>query len=212
MLPDTGLPELDKPEARKRGRKPLPADLPRERIEYDLPEDQKTCQCCGKALHRMGEDVSEQLLFEYQLGRGGEHPRAFLGDYPGNADVCHFEKIVVVQRHGCGREGERDGLQHDAYVSRLQRRASRLAPAAAPSQVTISFPAGYAGRPPSRRQPAQANIATRNSRVSKTETALALADLRLGGQAALTSIKMLDILPSSADNNPPTPRCNPRTS
>lgn len=26
MLPDTGLPELDKPETRKRGRKPLPAD------------------------------------------------------------------------------------------------------------------------------------------------------------------------------------------
>jgi transposase len=36
-LPDTGLPEVDKPEPRKRGRKPLPADLPRERIEYDLP-------------------------------------------------------------------------------------------------------------------------------------------------------------------------------
>src|ERR1700755_1238474 len=32
-LQDTGLPELDKPEPRKRGRKPLPADLPRERIE-----------------------------------------------------------------------------------------------------------------------------------------------------------------------------------
>ncbi|WP_244135809.1 IS66 family transposase, partial [Burkholderia seminalis] len=32
--------ELDKPEPRKRGRKPLPADLPRERIEYDLPEDE----------------------------------------------------------------------------------------------------------------------------------------------------------------------------
>ncbi|WP_034177650.1 transposase, partial [Burkholderia ambifaria] len=30
-LPDTGLPVLDKPEPRKRGRKPLPADLPRER-------------------------------------------------------------------------------------------------------------------------------------------------------------------------------------
>ncbi|KVD58706.1 hypothetical protein WI88_16190 [Burkholderia ubonensis] len=40
-LPDTGLPELDKPEPRKRRRKPLPADLPRERIEYDVPEDQK---------------------------------------------------------------------------------------------------------------------------------------------------------------------------
>ncbi|KWE48959.1 hypothetical protein WL76_23425 [Burkholderia ubonensis] len=69
-LPDTGLPALDKSEPRKRGRKPLPADLPRERIEYDLPEDQKICPCCGKGMHRMGEEVSE-------------HPRAFLGDYAG---------------------------------------------------------------------------------------------------------------------------------
>ncbi|KVN50340.1 IS66 family transposase [Burkholderia ubonensis] len=66
-LPDTGLPELDKPEPRKRGRKPLPADLPRERIEYELPEDQKTCPCCGKALHRMGEEVSEQLHMEVKV-------------------------------------------------------------------------------------------------------------------------------------------------
>jgi hypothetical protein len=66
-LPDTGLPEVDKPEPRKRGRKPLPADLPRERIEYDLPEDRKICPCCGEALHRMGEEVSEQLHMEVKV-------------------------------------------------------------------------------------------------------------------------------------------------
>ncbi|KVU30230.1 IS66 family transposase [Burkholderia ubonensis] len=74
-LPETGLPELDQPEPRKRGRKPLPADLPRERIEYDLPEDQKTCPCCGKALHRMGEDVSEQLHMEVKVSML-QHARA----------------------------------------------------------------------------------------------------------------------------------------
>ncbi len=52
-LPDTGLPELGKPEGRKRGRRPLPADLPRERVEYDLPEDQKLCPCCKNPLHRI---------------------------------------------------------------------------------------------------------------------------------------------------------------
>ncbi|WP_175743869.1 IS66 family transposase zinc-finger binding domain-containing protein, partial [Burkholderia ambifaria] len=52
---------------RKRGRRPLPADLPRERIEYDLPEDRKICPCCGKALHRMGEEVSEQLHMEVKV-------------------------------------------------------------------------------------------------------------------------------------------------
>ena len=61
MLPDTGLPEVAPAAPQKRGRKPLPADLPRKRIEYDLSEDQKICGCCQGALHRIGEDISEQL-------------------------------------------------------------------------------------------------------------------------------------------------------
>jgi transposase len=64
VVPDTGLPEGEKPEPQKRGRKPLSADLPRQRIEYDLPEDQKSCPCCSKAMHRMGENVTEQLHIE----------------------------------------------------------------------------------------------------------------------------------------------------
>ncbi|HEY2624757.1 MAG TPA: IS66 family transposase [Dyella sp.] len=63
-LPDTGLPDTPAPARSKRGRKPLPAHLPRQRIEYDLPEDQKVCPCCANALHRMGEEVSEQLHIE----------------------------------------------------------------------------------------------------------------------------------------------------
>lgn len=65
-LPETGLPPVGQPARGKRGRKPLPADLPRTRIEYDLPEDQKGCACCGHALHRMGEETSEQLHIEVQ--------------------------------------------------------------------------------------------------------------------------------------------------
>jgi len=63
-LPDTGLPPAGSPERRKVGRKPLPAHLPRERIEYDLPHDQRGCPCCGNAMHRIGEDISEQLHVE----------------------------------------------------------------------------------------------------------------------------------------------------
>jgi transposase len=66
-LPDTGLPEAEAAPARKRGRKPLPAELPRQRIEHDLPEGQKVCPCCEKALHRMGEEVSEQLHIETKI-------------------------------------------------------------------------------------------------------------------------------------------------
>ena len=60
-LPDTGLPGADKPAARKRGRKRLPENLPRERVEYDLQGDQKACPCCHGRMHRMGESVTEQL-------------------------------------------------------------------------------------------------------------------------------------------------------
>jgi hypothetical protein len=148
----TGLPDAEEPEPKRRGRRPLPEDLPRERVEHDLPEDQKVCPCCLNRMHRMGEAVSEQLqiemkavvrsvdlhllrlyealkqklrsqplvhgdetwvqvlkedgrdaqaksfmwvyrsgqdseqpivVFDYQPGRGQEHPQAFLGDYRG---------------------------------------------------------------------------------------------------------------------------------
>ena len=58
-IADTGLPDAEKPEPKKRGRKPLPEDLPRERVEHDLPEDQKACPCCRNRMHRMGETVSD---------------------------------------------------------------------------------------------------------------------------------------------------------
>ena len=42
-------------------RKKLPADLPRETIVHDI--DDKTCGCCGHALHHMGDERSEKLEF-----------------------------------------------------------------------------------------------------------------------------------------------------
>lgn len=46
-----------------RGRKPLPAWIPRVEIVHDLDEDAKQCQADGTTLERIGEDVSEQLEF-----------------------------------------------------------------------------------------------------------------------------------------------------
>jgi transposase len=43
---------------RKPARRPLPAHLPRERIVYPSPS---SCPCCGGALHKLGEDVTETL-------------------------------------------------------------------------------------------------------------------------------------------------------
>jgi transposase len=45
---------------KKPGRKPLPAHLPRVRIEHDIPDTEKHCPC-GCALTLIGEDTSEQL-------------------------------------------------------------------------------------------------------------------------------------------------------
>ena len=44
----------------KRGRKPLPADLPRVEVIHDIPEDQKTCGC-GQPLRRIGAQSCEKL-------------------------------------------------------------------------------------------------------------------------------------------------------
>lgn len=63
-LPDTGFASTEKPEGKKRGRKPLPEHLPRERVEYDLADDQKACPCCRHQMHRMGEAVTEQFHIE----------------------------------------------------------------------------------------------------------------------------------------------------
>src|ERR1700730_7136556 len=45
-------------ERRRPARRPLPADLPRERIVYPSPS---ACPCCGGTLHKLGEDVTETL-------------------------------------------------------------------------------------------------------------------------------------------------------
>ncbi len=59
---------------KKGGRKPLPAELPREQIIHDLPEAEKTC-ACGHALHKIGEDKSEQLEFVPAQVKVLEHVR-----------------------------------------------------------------------------------------------------------------------------------------
>ena len=47
---------------KKKGRKPIPAGLPRVREEHDLPDEDKVCSDCGSHdLHKIGEEISEQL-------------------------------------------------------------------------------------------------------------------------------------------------------
>jgi transposase len=43
------------------GRRPLPADLPRRRVEHHLPEAQRLCPACGAVCQKFAEEISEQL-------------------------------------------------------------------------------------------------------------------------------------------------------
>jgi len=49
-------------------RKPLPKNLPRERIVLDLDDAEKVCSCCQHPLHKIGEDSSEKLEFTPVMG------------------------------------------------------------------------------------------------------------------------------------------------
>lgn len=52
-----------KPAARKKGRRPLPACLPRRQVIHDLPAEEKICPHDGTALHVIGRVVSTQLNY-----------------------------------------------------------------------------------------------------------------------------------------------------
>jgi transposase len=45
------------------GRRPLPKDLPRKRVVYDLPEGERSCPRCLGELRWIGEDISERLEY-----------------------------------------------------------------------------------------------------------------------------------------------------
>lgn len=51
---------LTKRSRRKPARKPLPADLPRERVVHDIPEADRQC-ACGCAMREIGEKTREEL-------------------------------------------------------------------------------------------------------------------------------------------------------
>jgi len=59
---ETDAPEQTvKEHTRRNGRKPLPKDLPRQRVEYELSPEERACPCCGKERAVIGEETSEQL-------------------------------------------------------------------------------------------------------------------------------------------------------
>lgn len=51
------------PRKKGHGRKPLPKELPRQRVEHDIAPEEKICPACSANKVRFGEDVSEQLEY-----------------------------------------------------------------------------------------------------------------------------------------------------
>lgn len=64
---DSGVEQIVIAEHRRKkkrsGRKPLPANLPRVEVEYDISEAEKHC-ACGSRMIRISEEVSERLNIE----------------------------------------------------------------------------------------------------------------------------------------------------
>src|SRR3954454_13601754 len=62
-LPVAPAPPPESAPAKRRGhgRRPRPADLPRERVEIDLTDAEKACPNCRGKRVRIGTDVSERL-------------------------------------------------------------------------------------------------------------------------------------------------------
>ena len=48
-------------ERKKPGRRPIPKDLPIERIEYRIPEEERICACCGGAMHEMSTEIRHEV-------------------------------------------------------------------------------------------------------------------------------------------------------
>jgi transposase len=57
-------PAAARPKKKGHGRRPLPNDLRRERVEHDVPEADKVCPCCQTPRVKIGEETSEQLDYQ----------------------------------------------------------------------------------------------------------------------------------------------------
>ena len=86
-------------ERKKPGRKPIPKDLPMERIEYRLPEEEQICTACGGHLHEM----SEELRHEVKL-------------VPAQVKIVQHARIV----YGC-RNCEKNGIEVPIKTAKAPR-------------------------------------------------------------------------------------------
>jgi len=110
-------------ERKKPGRKPIPKDLPIERIEYRLPEEEQVCDSCGSPLHEM----SEELRHEVKL-------------IPAQVRMIQHARIV----YGC-RNCEKNGIEVPIKTAKAPRpviEKGLASPSAAAYVMTMKFVEG----------------------------------------------------------------------
>jgi transposase len=66
-------------ERKKPGRRPIPKDLPMERIEYRLPEEEQICTICGEHLHEMSEELRHEVKLVPAQVKIVQHARIVYG-------------------------------------------------------------------------------------------------------------------------------------
>ena len=60
---DTDNDKTESKDKKKTGKKPLPAGIPREKVIFDVEDDESLCPCCGKKRPQMGSSSTEELEF-----------------------------------------------------------------------------------------------------------------------------------------------------
>jgi transposase len=86
-------PREPKGNGKKRGRKPLPKDLPRERVYHDVPASEKVCGQCETAKVVIREETSEQLEYVPASLKVIEHVRPILACPKG----CEGEVVTATK-------------------------------------------------------------------------------------------------------------------
>jgi transposase len=66
-------------ERKKPGRKPIPKDIPMERIEYRLPEEEQICTACGGQMHEMSEELRHEVKLVPAQVKMVQHARMVYG-------------------------------------------------------------------------------------------------------------------------------------
>ncbi len=106
-------PTTSAPKRRGHGRRPLPSDLPRHRIEHPIDPEELTCPCCGEERLRIGELVSEQLEYTPASLFVLEHVR---GKYA--CRQCEDGGVVTAERASEGQVIEK-GLPGPGLVAHV---------------------------------------------------------------------------------------------